>query len=343
MMDNLSSVLGKLSIAYDYNLDTLKSLSELFKSYQCHTELSREVDALLIARKALTLVELTDIHHSAIESMLKAGHADAGFRLGNRFNIDSFGSFNVVLRSTPSLAHAVELVCHYAPQFEAILQMQYDQPAGRLRLGFDSSTVKHWQYEDALMATWQMLRQLTNQKLIAKKLAVQIPQPIHSELYLEEFGVMATFNAETTFIELADQDWQRKVGRFCAPVQALFESWLQSDNSDIAPWLSDVYKNIYQGLLAGNEEFTLDRLALQQHCSLATMKRRLAAQGKTFTQIKDEVMMVTSYHYLTMSSLPIDHVSNWLGFHNPSNFNRACKRWFGCSPKAFRLHQVEKV
>ncbi|WP_162674587.1 helix-turn-helix domain-containing protein [Vibrio variabilis] len=120
------------------------------------------------------------------------------------------------------------------------------------------------------------------------------------------------------------------------PVTDLFGFWLDKEPSEHQTWLVNIYRYVVDTMTTAHEEPSLTALAQRQNCSLATMKRRLAREGKNFTQIKDEIKMMICYHYLTMTSLPISMISEWTGFTSATNFSRACKRWFGLSPRAFR-------
>ena len=74
--------------------------------------------------------------------------------------------------------------------------------------------------------------------------------------------------------------------------------------------------------------------------SLATLKRRLRAEGKSYRSIVDEVRMVLAYEYLVMSPMVIKEAAYLLHYDNPGNFCRAFRRWFGTTPEAFRQSPV---
>jgi AraC-like DNA-binding protein len=64
-----------------------------------------------------------------------------------------------------------------------------------------------------------------------------------------------------------------------------------------------------------------------------TLQRRLAEEGTNFTRLVDDTRRLLAQQYLTRRDVSLKKMSFQLGFSDPSAFCRACKRWFGVSPK----------
>ena len=67
-----------------------------------------------------------------------------------------------------------------------------------------------------------------------------------------------------------------------------------------------------------------------------TFARRLAAEGLSFRAILDELRRDLAVGYLEETQLQISQIAWLLGFHQPSAFSHACRRWTGKSPMDFR-------
>jgi AraC-like DNA-binding protein len=298
---------------------------------------SIKVEQLLISQQRIDIVTLVALQRESIESLLHAGHCHAGFALGQLFSVESFGRFNIALQSAPDLASAVRLISLYTPQFEAILQVKLCEDSRRLYIEFeDEQSILAWQYEDALMACWQLLIQLTQTQLHATRVCLQAPEQGNSQHLNKVFGTNIEFCAPCTYIELSTSDWSRPMGVSSPLITALFDSWSDQEGNDENRFLSEIYHSIYDQIAQRSAEITLPELASQHHCSVATMKRRLAKYGKSLTTMKDEVHMLVCYHYVTMTALPLATVADWLGFSDSANFCRACKRWFAMTPSHLR-------
>jgi AraC-like DNA-binding protein len=80
----------------------------------------------------------------------------------------------------------------------------------------------------------------------------------------------------------------------------------------------------------------LDEVARKLHLSTRTLKRRLAEQGASFSQVLDEVRRQRALLLLEDRRLAIDEVAGRLGYSDAANFTRAFRRWTGQTPAAFR-------
>jgi AraC-like DNA-binding protein len=74
--------------------------------------------------------------------------------------------------------------------------------------------------------------------------------------------------------------------------------------------------------------------ALQVHPQ--TLRRRLAAEGTTFKDIKNHVRRDTALHFLGKQGLSIEEISHRAGFSESSAFIRAFKSWTGVTPYTYR-------
>ncbi|MBA5607011.1 AraC family transcriptional regulator [Duganella sp. FT3S] len=68
-----------------------------------------------------------------------------------------------------------------------------------------------------------------------------------------------------------------------------------------------------------------------------TLARRLGQQGLVFQQIVDQLRQERAMAYLEEAALPLTEVAALLGYTEQASFIRACRRWFGKTPKALRL------
>ena len=67
-----------------------------------------------------------------------------------------------------------------------------------------------------------------------------------------------------------------------------------------------------------------------------TLRRRLAAEGTTFKDIKNQVRRDTALHFLGKQGLSIEEISYRAGFSESSAFIRAFKGWTGVTPYTYR-------
>ncbi len=80
---------------------------------------------------------------------------------------------------------------------------------------------------------------------------------------------------------------------------------------------------------------TLETLAKKLGLGSRTLRRRLADEGTTFSDLLDDHRRSLAKSYLE-NDMSIAEVAYLLGFKQPSAFHRAFKRWFGSTPERFR-------
>ncbi len=94
--------------------------------------------------------------------------------------------------------------------------------------------------------------------------------------------------------------------------------------------------------LLPHAEARSDRVARQLGISRRTLSRRLKEEGTTFDQILDGLRRDLAVRYLEDPRMPISRIAWLLGFHQPSAFSHACRRWLNQSPMAHRRQILER-
>lgn len=85
---------------------------------------------------------------------------------------------------------------------------------------------------------------------------------------------------------------------------------------------------------------TLDEVAAHLHLTPRTLIRRLRRLGTTYQDLMDGFLRARAAELLANDRAKIKEVAAALGFHNPANFGKAFKRWYGVSPGSFRARNL---
>ncbi len=101
----------------------------------------------------------------------------------------------------------------------------------------------------------------------------------------------------------------------------------------VTSWTSQVRDRVHRQL-RGMPELVEVAAALDVHPQ--TLRRRLAAEGTTFKDIKNQVRRDTALHFLGKQGLSIEEISHRAGFSESSAFIRAFKGWTGVTPYTYR-------
>ena len=79
------------------------------------------------------------------------------------------------------------------------------------------------------------------------------------------------------------------------------------------------------------------------HMSARNLQLKLAAENTTFQDTLDSTRKNLATGYMQQSHLTITEIAYLLGFSDASNFTRAFRRWFGLSPRDYRIeHRISE-
>lgn len=91
----------------------------------------------------------------------------------------------------------------------------------------------------------------------------------------------------------------------------------------------------YIAPLLPHGEATVKNIAKRLGLSERTFARKLAAEDLSFGEVLDQVRRELATQYLE-SDFQVSQIAWLLGFHHPSSFSHACRRWTGKSPIEYR-------
>ena len=81
---------------------------------------------------------------------------------------------------------------------------------------------------------------------------------------------------------------------------------------------------------------SMEAVAEASGLTTRTLRRRLADEGTTFSEIFDQVRRDLAEKYLTAGHFTVEDIAELLGFTDASNFRQSFKRWTGSVPSEFR-------
>jgi AraC-like DNA-binding protein len=85
-----------------------------------------------------------------------------------------------------------------------------------------------------------------------------------------------------------------------------------------------------------------DSVARALGMSERTLQRRLKTEGHSFQQLRDDARKELAEKYMERADMSLAEAAYLLGFGDQSSFFRAVKRWFGTTPRGYRLRLAGK-
>ncbi len=200
---------------------------------------------------------------------------------------------------------------------------------------------EHFITESMLMVWHGLASWLIERRIPLERVQFAYPEPAHANeydaLFFSPVMKFDTNRTEITFaadyLDLPIRQTEQSLHEFLktAPAQLLVKF---KNASSLTSRIREVLKSHI-----GEEMPTLNEVASMLYLSPQTLRRRLAAEGKSYQGVKDNLRRDTAIHLLLKPELSLEDVSEQVGFSETSTFHRAFKKWTGVTPGLYRqLH-----
>ncbi|OHC30244.1 MAG: AraC family transcriptional regulator [Pseudomonadales bacterium RIFCSPLOWO2_12_59_9] len=190
--------------------------------------------------------------------------------------------------------------------------------------------------EASLAYALAFCRWMTGKPLSPLKICFQGDPPADLEPYQQVFQAPLQFNAEhyALLFDRADLDIPLQTANAAlAQLHDRFAGEYLARFSDSR--VTHQARQVLCRLLPQGEpkrESVAQALCLSQR----TLQRRLQEEGSSFQQLLDDTRRELVVQYLAQPNLTLLETAYLLGFADPSNFFRAFRRWFDCTPGEYR-------
>ena len=268
--------------------------------------------------------------------------------------LDRSGLMGHIMRASPDVKTAIENLVRYTPLVSPTVHSTIEQADGCTRVSLHlpggQRRVPQQHYDFVWCLVLRTLRAAAGREDL-KPVVVNyaFPQPADIQPYVDAFGCAVRFGMPSNTMQFDDADLSVPIStdnpmaadwalRMLADLAQAQRNWTlrMLAKLEAAPQPEHTFSKRVQGLLAGmlaHGEPLREEVAKRLMMSERTLQRRLAEEGTNFTQLVDDTRREMAYQYLKKGDLSLKKLSFQLGFSDPSAFCRACRRWFGRSPK----------
>ncbi len=290
--------------------------------------------ALLTPASVVPLDMLLDV---LLRAETATGRSDLGLVLGNRFTLEVHGALGQLMRSAPTLRHAVLDFVRWQPTYSTSAVVYLIPMGAEVAWGYGSEHGGHpggRLLQDAVMAVaMRMLHELTGMPVAPAEVLVSHLPPADPSAYAAVLRVPVRFDQPLTCVVMQERVLDMKLPGADAALHARLAAAVEAS----APALG-MAARVRRELRLAVHRGAPGMAAMAELMGLTprTLRRRLDAEECSFESLRDEVRMTMAGELLRLTGLPVSDIALALCFASHGAFIAAFRRWTGMTPSAWR-------
>jgi len=190
--------------------------------------------------------------------------------------------------------------------------------------------------ETLLLSVQKLIELILGRHMAEAAYELAFPPPPYAHRYADHFHGALRFDRDQTVLAVPAA-WLPLKCPLADPV--MYEASLRKLETLARRLENDehVVARVEQ-LIAGKHggRLSLHEVAKRLHVSTRTLIRHLRRAGTTYHDLLDAHLRENAETLLRNPDFGIAEVSASLGYEDPANFGRACRRWFGMAPGRYR-------
>lgn len=193
---------------------------------------------------------------------------------------------------------------------------------------------------DAILSGWiQFMRQLSPTPVTPLAVDIEYAAPPDTGVHADWFGCEVNFGATGNRIVLP-AGVTAATGTFAQP--ALFRQTLAQCDRALQQyqWGQSTAQRVKEEVtpLMRGMAPEMTQIARRLGTTEWGLRRALTREDTSYRRLLDEVRCELASDYVRETPLSFTDIADLLGFANPSAFQKAFRRWYGCSPGHYRHH-----
>jgi len=293
----------------------------------------------LRASEQVDLGELTDGFSRAWElAVAKTGDPAIGLTPPTH-PLNSLGVLSHVVLSAPTVHGALQAISRFthlvSPTATIDVKMEGERCFLLLTIASGRRPVPSQRYDFYSTVLLHGIHWITGRPVRPIAFHHPGPEPADVQRWRDAFGCPVHFGAASCMIEMQPEDLSLPIPTADQTVADLCERIATQVAEQQGGSVSiRVRQALMKHLSKGDPR--RETMASMLCMSERTLQRRLTEEGTSFAELVDEVRREMAQRYFQHSDFSPTEITFALGFSDPSNFYRACKRWFGRSPSTMR-------
>ncbi len=280
-----------------------------------------------------------------IRNLNRLSPAGWSLQVGALFDASTHGPVAFAAVSAPSLTESLAVLARYSHVRVPYFRFEVRRDARRFTLRVDervdlADDERVPMLEMLLLAIQNLVERVYGLDMREASFDFAYPSPPYADKYSAYFHGPVRFDAADTALSLP-AGWLALKSPLADPV--MYETSVRKLDTLARGLDADDYLvTRVEQLVASSRDAgpSLEAAARLLHVSGRTLVRRLQRAGTTYRELVDVQRRERAEALLREPHLDIAEISNALGYGDPANFGRACRRWFGAAPSEYRKRLI---
>jgi AraC-like DNA-binding protein len=304
---------------------------------QLFAELGLDYAALADPEARFAQDGMTRLWLRAVEA---SGNPAIGLNMARVIRPSSFSVVGYALMSSSTLREGFARLVRYqriiAEGADLSLRAEAQGYALRLAIHGDRLPPAPQSAEASLAYMLAFARWIGGPAVQPLQVRLQGPAPAQSAPYREVFAAPLQFDSNEYALLFAREVLDRPLPTANAELAELHDRFAGEYLARFSDSrVSHMARQVICRLLPEGEP-KRETVAQALHLSQRTLQRRLQEEGSSFQGLLEDTRRELALQYLAQPERSLLEIAYLLGFADPSNFFRAFRRWFDCTPGEYR-------
>ena len=253
-----------------------------------------------------------------------------GLLMAEKRRLAHLGPLGLLMREQPTMHHALQALLRYTNRVNQAVFVNIDDEGEivvlRAEVIVGASGAIRQATELALGVAFLALREVLGEAFKPLRVCLAHDPPRDRTVHRRVFGDIVEFGQDLNGIVCSRRDLSI-ANADADPVMARYAREMVESSFGARSLVTDNVRELVLAQLAAGE-CGIDLAARQVGVSRRTLHRQLAREGRTFSQILDDVRRELASRYVADKHRSLAEVSELLGFAAPSGFSRWYRRQF---------------
>jgi AraC-like DNA-binding protein len=272
------------------------------------------------------------------DSARSANSEEFGLLVGRAFKLSMKGPLGLLMREQPNVRSAVEVLQRYLRYQNDNVEIRTEVSGGGLmivpELISPRTRISRHMVDLTVAMYVEIFRGLLGDTWMPVRVAMARPPPEDQGPYRAILGAVQ-FAASFTGFLMSRDDLATSLGQSDPQMAKEIARYIEASGAPQVASASETVVALIHRLLPDGD-CNVDRVAQHLGVDRRTVHRRLAAEGKSFTQLLESARRDVATWQLSHSDQPLSEVTALVGFSSLSTFSRWFRAAYGMQPSEFR-------